>query len=66
LRVQGGRGAPRVYLFIYLVVQNEPELLDFGLINSLPFSRFSPALAKMLLACAKGYGCGNVIFMNLQ
>jgi hypothetical protein len=65
LKVQGGRGAP-LYLFIYSVVQNDIELLDFGLINSLPFSRFSQALAKMLLARAKGYGSGNVIFLNLQ
>jgi hypothetical protein len=65
LKVQGGRDAP-LYLFIYSVVQNDVELLDFGLINNLPFSRFSQALAKMLLACAKGYGFGNVIFLNLQ
>jgi hypothetical protein len=65
LKVQGGRGAP-LYLFIYLLVQNDAELLDFDLINSLPFSRFSGALVKMLLACAKGYGSGNVIFLNLQ
>jgi hypothetical protein len=31
-----------------------------------PFSRFSPALAKMLLTCAKGLWFGNVIFLNLQ
>jgi hypothetical protein len=65
LKVQGGRGAP-LYLFIYSVVENDAELLDFGLINSLPFSRFSRTLAKMLLAYAKGYGSGNVIFLNLQ
>jgi hypothetical protein len=64
LIIQGGRGVP-LYLFIYSIVQNDPELLDFGLINNLPFSRFSPALAKMILACAKGYGSGFV-FLNLQ
>jgi hypothetical protein len=34
--------------------------------NNLPFSRFTRALAKMLVACTKGYGSGNVIFFNLQ
>jgi hypothetical protein len=52
-----------IYLFIYLkVVQNDPKLLDFGLINSLPFSK-KQALAKMFLACAKVSG---LIFLNLQ
>jgi hypothetical protein len=40
------RGKGCVSLFIYLkVVQNDPKLLDFGLINSLPFSK-KRALAK--------------------
>jgi hypothetical protein len=58
-----------VRLFIYLFIQfskYDPELLDFGQgFNSLPFSRFSPALAKMLLACAKGYG-SSLVFLNIQ
>jgi hypothetical protein len=58
-----------VRLFIYLFIQlskYDPELLDFGQgFNNLAFSRFSPALAKMLLACTKGYGFG-LVFLNLQ
>jgi hypothetical protein len=46
LKVQGGRGAP-LYLFIYSVVQNDVELLDFGLINTC----HSPGLAKHLQKC---------------
>jgi hypothetical protein len=43
-------GAPRV---IYLkVVQNDPKLLDFGLINSLSFSKKPSTCKKMLLGCA--------------
>ncbi len=61
--VSGGKGVP-LYLFIYSVVQNDLELLDFGLINNfLPISRFSPALAKMFFAYAKGLGSG-LIFLN--
>ncbi len=55
-----------IYLFIQLSKYNR-ELLDFGQgSNSVPFSRFSPALAIMLLTCAKGLWFGNVIFLNLQ
>ncbi len=56
-------------LFIYLFIQlskYDPKLLDFGQgFNSLPFSKFCLALAKMLLAYAKGYG-SSLVFLNLQ
>ncbi len=52
-----------IYLFIYLkVVPNDPELLDFGFINSLPFSK-KRAFAEMLFPCAK---VSSFIFLNIQ
>ncbi len=54
---------PRViYLFVYLkVVQNDLKLLDFGLINSLPFSK-KPGTCKnaACLRCARGLGSGLI------
>jgi len=49
----GGKGAP-LYLFIYSVVQNDPELLDFGLINNLPFSK-KPSICKNASCLRKGF-----------
>jgi len=43
-----------IYLFIYSVVQNDPELLDFGLINSLPFSK-KPSTCKNASCLRKGF-----------
>jgi hypothetical protein len=53
LIVQGGTGA-LLYLFIYSVVQNDPELLDFGLINSLPFSK-KPSTCKNASCLRQGF-----------
>ncbi len=57
LIVQGGRGAP-LYLFIYSVVQNDPELLDFGFINNLPFSK-KPSTCKNASCLRKGFKVGS-------
>jgi hypothetical protein len=56
--IQGGKvklfeGVPP-YLFIYSVVQNDPELMDFGLINSLPFSKYLPSTYKNVSCLRKG------------
>jgi hypothetical protein len=48
----GGKGCAS--LFIYLVVQNDPEFLDFGLINSLPFSN-KPSTCKNVFCLRKGF-----------